>query len=122
MIVILNIKIYYNLECGILCNILVLICNVNIEFEIIEYFVNFLFKNEFIQLIVDVSLMVREVICKNVDFYCDLELDCEDWMDEQFLDFMLQYLILINCLFVVIELGICLSCLLELVLEILLFL
>ena len=100
-----NIKIYHNPDCGTSRNTLALIRNANIEPEIIEYLVNPPSKNELIQLIADASLTVREVIRKNVDPYRDLELDREDWTDEQLLDFMLQHPILINRPFVVTELG-----------------
>ena len=114
-----NIKIYHNPDCGTSRNTLALIRNANIEPEIIEYLVNPPSKNELIQLIADASLTVREVIRKNVDPYRDLELDREDWTDEQLLDFMLQHPILINRPFVVTELGTRLSRPSELVLEIL---
>lgn len=114
-----NIKIYHNPECGTSRNTLALIRNANIEPEIIEYLVNPPSKNELIQLIADASLTVREAIRKNVDAYHDLELERDDWMDEQLLDFMLQHPILINRPFVVTELGTRLSRPSELVLEIL---
>ena len=114
-----NIKIYHNPDCGTSRNTLALIRNANIEPEIIEYLVNPPSKNELIQMIADAGLTVREAIRKNVDPYRDLELGREDWMDEQLLDFMLQYPILINRPFVVTELGTCLSRPSELVLEIL---
>ncbi len=56
-------------------------------------------------MIADAGLTVREAIRKNVDPYRDLELDREDWTDEQLLDFMLQHPILINRPFVATELG-----------------
>ena len=70
-------------------------------------------------MIADAGLTVREAIRKNVDAYHDLELERDDWMDEQLLDFMLQHPILINRPFVVTELGTRLSRPSELVLEIL---
>ena len=114
-----NIKIYHNPDCGTSRNTLALIRNANIEPEIIEYLVTPPSKRELIQLIADAGLTVREAIRKNVDPYHDLELDREDWTDEQLLDFMLQHPILINRPFVVTELGTRLSRPSELVLEIL---
>ena len=114
-----NVKIYHNPECGTSRNTLALIRNANIEPEIIEYLVNPPSKSELIQLIADAGLTVREAIRKNVDAYHDLELERDDWMDEQLLDFMLQHPILINRPFVVTELGTRLSRPSELVLEIL---
>lgn len=114
-----KVKIYHNPECGTSRNTLALIRNANIEPEIIEYLVNPPSKSELIQLIADAGLTVREAIRKNVDAYHDLELERDDWMDEQLLDFMLQHPIFINRPFVVTELGTRLSRPSELVLEIL---
>ncbi|UNT44047.1 arsenate reductase (glutaredoxin) [Acinetobacter johnsonii] len=114
-----KVKIYHNPECGTSRNTLALIRNANIEPEIIEYLVNPPSTSELIQLIADAGLTVREAIRKNVDAYHDLELERDDWMDEQLLDFMLQHPILINRPFVVTELGTRLSRPSELVLEIL---
>ena len=114
-----NIKIYHNPECGTSRNTLALIRNANIEPEVIEYLVTPPSKNELIQMIVNAGLTVREAIRKNVVPYSELELERDDWTDEQLLDFMLQYPILINRPFVVTELGTRLSRPSELVLEIL---
>ena len=100
-----KVKIYHNPECGTSRNTLALIRNANIEPEVIEYLVTPPSKNELIQMIADAGLTVREAIRKNVDAYHDLELERDDWMDEQLLDFMLQHPILINRPFVVTELG-----------------
>ncbi|BCU63710.1 arsenate reductase [Acinetobacter bouvetii] len=115
----LNVKIYHNPECGTSRNTLALIRNANIEPEVINYLETPPSKNALIQIIADAGLTVREAIRKNVDPYSDLELDREDWTDEQLLNFMLQYPILINRPFVVTELGTRLSRPSELVLEIL---
>ena len=114
-----NVKIYHNPECGTSRNTLALIRNANIEPEVIEYLVTPPSKNELIQMIVNAGLTVREAIRKNVVPYSELELERDDWTDEQLLDFMLQYPILINRPFVVTELGTRLSRPSELVLEIL---
>ena len=62
---------------------------------------------------------MREAIRKNVAPYTELGIDQEDWTEDQLLNFMLQYPILINRPFVVTELGTRLSRPSELVLEIL---
>ncbi|RSR46176.1 arsenate reductase (glutaredoxin), partial [Acinetobacter baumannii] len=86
---------------------------------VIEYLVTPPSKNELIQMIADAGLTVREAIRKNVAPYTDLGIDQEDWTEDQLLNFMLQYPILINRPFVVTELGTRLSRPSELVLEIL---
>ena len=114
-----KVKIYHNPECGTSRNTLALIRNANIEPEVIEYLVTPPSKNELIQMIADAGLTVREAIRKNVDAYHDLELDREGWSDEQLLNFMLQYPILINRPFVATEFGTRLCRPSELVLEVL---
>ncbi|MEQ1074699.1 arsenate reductase (glutaredoxin) [Acinetobacter pittii] len=114
-----NIKIYHNPECGTSRNTLALIRNANIEPEVIQYLVTPPSKNELIQMIADAGLTVREAIRKNVAPYTKLGIDQEDWTEDQLLNFMLQYPILINRPFVVTELGTRLSRPSELVLEIL---
>ncbi|WP_448761735.1 arsenate reductase (glutaredoxin) [Acinetobacter tandoii] len=115
----LNVKIYHNPECGTSRNTLALIRNANIEPVVIEYLESPPTKNELIQMIADAGLTVREAIRKNVPPYTDLGIDQEDWTEDQLLNFMLQYPILINRPFVVTELGTRLSRPSELVLEIL---
>lgn len=114
-----KVKIYHNPECGTSRNTLALIRNANIEPEVIEYLVTPPSKSELIQMITDAGLTVQEAIRKNVAPYADLEIDQKDWTDEQLLEFMLEYPILINRPFVVTELGTRLSRPSELVLEIL---
>ena len=114
-----KVKIYHNPECGTSRNTLALIRNANIEPEVIEYLVTPPSKNELIQMIADAGLTVREAIRKNVAPYTELGIDQEDWTEDQLLNFMLQYPILINRPFVVTELGTRLSRPSELVLEIL---
>ena len=114
-----KVKMYHNPDCGTSRNTLALIRNANIEPEVIEYLVNPPSKAELTQLIADAGLMVREAIRKNVAPYSELELDQECWSDEQLLDFMQLYPILINRPFVVTELGTRLSRPSEVVLDIL---
>lgn len=114
-----KVKMYHNPDCGTSRNTLALIRNANIEPEVIEYLVNPPSKAELTQLIADAGLMVREAIRKNVAPYSELELDQERWSDEQLLDFMQLYPILINRPFVVTELGTRLSRPSEVVLDIL---
>lgn len=114
-----KVKIYHNPDCGTSRNTLALIRNAQIEPEIIEYLLTPPSKLELIQLISDAGLKLREAIRQNVEPYRELSLEREDWTEEQLLDFMLQYPILINRPFVVTELGTRLSRPSEVVLEIL---
>ncbi|CAA6831730.1 Arsenate reductase (EC [Acinetobacter baumannii ATCC 17978] len=82
-----------------------LIRHAGIEPIVIEYLQTPPSKDELIQLIKDSNLTVREAIRKNVDPYKDLELEQADWTDEQLIEFMVQYPILINRPFVVTPKG-----------------
>lgn len=114
-----DVMIYHNPACGTSRNTLALIRNAGIEPNVIEYLITPPTRSELIQLIQDANLTVRAAIRKNVDPYRDLELDREDWTDEQLISFMLEHPILINRPFVVTALGTRLSRPSEAVLDIL---
>ncbi|MGB5886194.1 MAG: arsenate reductase (glutaredoxin) [Acinetobacter venetianus] len=100
-----SIKIYHNPACGTSRNTLGLIRNTGVEPTVIEYLQTPPSKAELIQMIQDADLSVRAAIRSNVDPYRDLNLEQEYWSDEQLIDFMLQYPILINRPFVVTSVG-----------------
>lgn len=99
------VKIYHNPACGTSRNTLALIRHAGFEPIVIEYLKTPPSKDELIQLIRDSNLTVREAIRKNIDPYKDLELEQDHWTDEQLIDFMVQYPILINRPFVVTSKG-----------------
>lgn len=99
------VKIYHNPACGTSRNTLALIRHAGIEPIVIEYLQTPPSTDELIQLIKDSNLTVREAIRKNVEPYKDLELEQGHWTDEQLIDFMVQYPILINRPFVVTPKG-----------------
>ncbi|HGO9951257.1 TPA: arsenate reductase (glutaredoxin) [Acinetobacter baumannii] len=99
------VKIYHNPACGTSRNTLALIRHAGIEPIVIEYLQTPPSTDELIQLIKDSNLTVREAIRKNVEPYKDLELEQDHWTDEQLIDFMVQYPILINRPFVVTQKG-----------------
>lgn len=99
------VKIYHNPACGTSRNTLALIRHAGVEPIVIEYLQTPPSKDELIQLIKDSNLTVREAIRKNVDPYKDLDLEQDHWTDEQLIDFMVQYPILINRPFVVTPKG-----------------
>ncbi|MEI5718403.1 arsenate reductase (glutaredoxin) [Acinetobacter baumannii] len=99
------VKIYHNPACGTSRNTLALIRHAGIEPIVIEYLQTPPSNDELIQLIKDSNLTVREAIRKNVEPYKDLELEQDHWTDEQLIDFMVQYPILINRPFVVTSKG-----------------
>ncbi|MDM9639286.1 arsenate reductase (glutaredoxin) [Acinetobacter nosocomialis] len=100
-----QVKIYHNPACGTSRNTLALIRHAGFEPIVIEYLQTPPSKDELIQLIKDSGLTVREAIRKNVDPYKDLELEQNHWTDEQLIDFLVEYPILINRPFVVTPKG-----------------
>ncbi|WP_347018441.1 arsenate reductase (glutaredoxin) [Acinetobacter calcoaceticus] len=99
------VKIYHNPACGTSRNTLALIRHAGIEPIVIEYLQTPPSKDELTQLISQAGLTVRDAIRKNVDPYKDLDLEQHSWTDEQLIDFMVQYPILINRPFVVTSKG-----------------
>ena len=114
-----KIKIYHNPACGTSRNTLELIRNTGQEPEIIEYLKTPPCRKELINLIQKSGLSVHEAMRKNVEPYEKFKLDQQHWNDDQLIDFMLEYPILINRPFVVTDLGIKLCRPSELVLDIL---
>ena len=114
-----KIKIYHNPACGTSRNTLGLIRNTGQEPEVIEYLRTPPTKEELIKLIEKSELSVREAIRKNVEPYEKLELAQEHWTDDQLINFMLEFPILINRPFVVTDIGIKLCRPSELVLDLL---
>lgn len=114
-----KIKIYHNPACGTSRNTLELIRNTGQEPEVIEYLKTPPNKEELIHLIEKSGLSVRKAMRKNVEPYENLNLDQQNWTNDQLIDFMLEYPILINRPFVVTDLGIKLCRPSELVLDLL---
>ncbi|TNL52565.1 arsenate reductase (glutaredoxin) [Acinetobacter bereziniae] len=114
-----QIKIYHNPDCGTSRNTLALIRNAGIEPEIIEYLNHPPSKQQLIQLIQRSGLSIKDVLRKNVEVYTVLNLERQQYNDDQLIELMLQHPILINRPFVVTELGVRLCRPSELVLDIL---
>ncbi|MCX9117027.1 glutaredoxin-dependent arsenate reductase [Providencia rettgeri] len=100
-----EITIYHNPNCGTSRNTLAMIRNSGIEPTIIYYLETPPTKNVLVQLIADMKITVRELLRKNVEPYEQLNLENNLYSDEQLIDFMLQYPILINRPIVVTSLG-----------------
>lgn len=114
-----KIKIYHNPACETSRNSLALIRNTGQEPEVIEYLTDPPSKAELVDLIEKSNLSVRDAIRKNVEPYENLKLGQSDWSDDQLVNFMLEYPILINRPFVVTELGVKLCRPSEIVLDLL---
>ncbi|GKX61617.1 glutaredoxin-dependent arsenate reductase [Pragia fontium] len=100
-----SVTIYHNPACGTSRNTLELIRNSGIEPTVIHYLDTPPSREELIKLIADMGITTRALLRKNVEPYETLQLDDDQWNDEQLIDFMLKYPILINRPIVVTELG-----------------
>lgn len=100
-----NITIYHNPACGTSRNTLELIRNCGAEPTVIMYLETPPTREELIKLIADMGISVRALLRKNVEPYEQLGLTDDAFSEEQLIDFMLQYPILINRPIVVTPLG-----------------
>lgn len=100
-----NITIYHNPACGTSRNTLELIRNCGTEPTVILYLETPPTREELMKLIADMGISVRSLLRKNVEPYEQLGLTEDAFSDEQLIDFMLQYPILINRPIVVTPVG-----------------
>ncbi|RCE55417.1 arsenate reductase (glutaredoxin) [Proteus mirabilis] len=100
-----NITIYHNPACGTSRNTLEMISNSGTEPNVILYLENPPSRDELVKLIADMGISVRALLRKNVETYEELGLAEDKFTDDQLIDFMLQYPILINRPIVVTPLG-----------------
>lgn len=114
-----EITIYHNPNCGTSRNTLAMIRNSGVEPTIIYYLETPPAKDVLVQLIADMKITAREILRKNVEPYKQLNLENNLYSDEQLIDFMLHYPILINRPIVVTPLGVKLCRPSEVVLDIL---
>lgn len=114
-----KITIYHNPECGTSRNTLAMIRNSGAEPTIIYYLETPPSREELAALLADMAISARDLLRKNVEPYEMLGLEEGQFSDEQLIDFMVQYPLLINRPIVVTELGTRLCRPSELVLDIL---
>ncbi|EKT62974.1 glutaredoxin-dependent arsenate reductase [Providencia burhodogranariea] len=100
-----EISIYHNPNCGTSRNTLAMIRNSGIDPTIIHYLETPPTKDVLVQLIADMKITVSELLRKNVEPYEQLNLEQDSYTDDQLIDFMLQYPVLINRPIVVTPLG-----------------
>ena len=113
------ITIYHNPACGTSRNTLALIRNSGVEPTVIHYLETPPSRETLIALIAAMAMPVRELLRRNVPPYEALGLAEERFSDEELIDAMLSYPILINRPIVVTPLGTRLCRPSELVLDIL---
>ncbi|WP_265497366.1 glutaredoxin-dependent arsenate reductase [Providencia rustigianii] len=100
-----EITIYHNPNCGTSRNTLAMIRNSGVEPTIIYYLETPPTKDMLVQLIADMNITVRALLRKNVEPYEQLALENDIYTDDQLIDFMLKYPILINRPIVVTPIG-----------------
>ena len=100
-----NITIYHNPACGTSRNTLEMIRNSGTEPTVILYLETPPSHDELVKLIANMGVSVRALLRKNVEPYEELGLAKDKFTDDQLIDFMLQYPILINRPIVVTPLG-----------------
>lgn len=100
-----HITLYHNPDCGTSRNTLEMIRNSGNEPEIFLYLDTPPSRETLCKLIADMGISVRDLLRPNVEPYAQLGLADGQFSDEQLIDFMLQYPILINRPIVVTPLG-----------------
>jgi len=100
-----DITIYHNPACGTSRNTLALIRNSGTEPTVILYLETPPSRDELKKLIADMGISVRNLLRKNTDPYEHLGLAGDRFSDDELLDAMLAYPILINRPVVVTSLG-----------------
>ena len=100
-----HITLYHNPDCGTSRNTLEMIRNSGNEPEIVLYLDMPPSRETLCKLIADMGISVRDLLRTNVEPYAQLGLADGQFSDEQLIDFMLQYPILINRPIVVTPLG-----------------
>ncbi|HEY3986432.1 glutaredoxin-dependent arsenate reductase [Cedecea sp.] len=100
-----KITLYHNPECGTSRNTLAMIRNSGTEPTIIYYLETPPSRKELAGLLADMAISARELLRKNVEPYETLGLEEGQFSDEQLIDFMVQYPLLINRPIVVTERG-----------------
>ena len=100
-----DVTIYHNPACGTSRNTLALLRHAGIEPTVIEYLITPPSKERLRDLVAAMGTPVRELLRQKGTPYAELELDDPKWTDEELLDAMLRYPILINRPIVVTPLG-----------------
>ena len=92
----MTVTIYHNPNCGTSRNVLAMIRQSGEEPVVIEYLKNPPSRERLKELIVAMSVPVRALLREKGTPYAELRLADPKWTDDQLLDFMKQYPILIN--------------------------
>lgn len=99
------ITIFHNPACGTSRNVLALIRNSGVEPRVVEYLKQPPSRDELVQMLAAMQMPVRALLRRKGTPYDELGLDAPHWTDEQLLDFIKQYPILMNRPVVMTPLG-----------------
>jgi len=99
------VTIFHNPNCGTSRNTLALIRNSGIEPEVVLYLETPPSKDQLKNLIIEMGISVREVLRQKGTPYEELDLGNDKWTNEELIDFLIEYPILINRPIVVTPLG-----------------
>jgi arsenate reductase len=92
----MSITIYHNPDCGTSRNTLAMIRQSGVEPEIIEYLKHPPSRGRLIELIIAMGIPTRGLLREKGTPYAELDLGEDKWSDNELIDFMLAYPILIN--------------------------
>jgi arsenate reductase (glutaredoxin) len=92
----MTVTIYHNPECGTSRNTLAMIRQSGLEPEIIEYQKTPPSRGRLIELLAAMRMPARALLREKGTPYGELRLNEARWSDDELIDFMLQYPILIN--------------------------
>lgn len=100
-----EVTIYHNPDCGTSRNTLALIRHAGIEPEVIEYLKTPPTKGQLRELVAAMVMSVRQLLREKGTPYVELGLADSKWTDDELLDFVEQYPVLMNRPVVVTPLG-----------------
>jgi arsenate reductase len=101
-----EVTIYHNPACGTSRNVLGLIRNSGVEPRIIEYLKTPPSREELVDFIRRMDILVQDLLRRKGTPYDELGLDDPKWTDDELIDLMLKHPILINRPIVVTPLGV----------------
>ena len=100
-----DITIFHNPACGTSRNVLALIRNSGVEPVVVEYLKTPPSRTKLVELLAAMGIGVRDLLRRKGAPYEALKLDEAHWTDEQLIDFIVAYPILMNRPVVVSPLG-----------------
>ncbi len=105
MSIFMPITIYHNPNCGTSRNVLALIRNSGVEPEVVEYLKTPPSRDKLLELVVQLSIPVRELLRQKGTPYDELQLDNPTLTNDALIDAMVAHPILMNRPIVVTPLG-----------------